>query len=199
MKAYFELQDAKRRAREKNMSLEKFRKQNLLMNKLKKTQEECQRLNDELEILEEKVKNLIQEEVKYENKIIEDLVKHSKDEYHQFSQETISLAMEINTISPKAYKLLIDKLGFPEQHVIERTVNGVIDRYPKMLTDIDKVGEIVSDYKSANAVKGTLDACLAVDALYFTPNVRINELGEIDGIDPNTEFFVGKKGVQTVY
>ena len=55
MKAYFELQDAKRRAREKNMSLEKFRKQNLLMNKLKKTQEECQRLNDELEILEEKV------------------------------------------------------------------------------------------------------------------------------------------------
>ena len=101
--------------------------------------------------------------------------------------------MEINTISPKAYKLLIDKLGFPEQHVIERTVNGVIDRYPKMLTDIDKVGEIVSDYKSANAVKGTLDACLAVDALYFTPNVRINELGEIDGIDPNTEFFVGKK------
>ena len=65
--------------------------------------------------------------MKYENKIIEGLVMHSNDKDHQFSHEIISyIAMEINTFSPKAYKLLIDKLWFPEQRVIERTVNVVI-------------------------------------------------------------------------
>ena len=62
-----------------------------------------------------------------------------------------------------------------------------------MLTDINVVGDIVSHFETTNAIEGTFDACLDVDVLYFTPNVRINELGEIDCIDPNTDFFVGKK------
>lgn len=54
---------------------------------------------------------------------------------------------------------------------------------PQMLTDCSKVKEIINHYKTVINVKKSdkLTACLAVDALYFTPEVKIDENNIIQG------------------
>ena len=141
-------------------------------------------LNDEIEKLKNEVLRLQELENERRQTILQDLLAHSDDKKGPFTSETMSLAIELRSISPKAYSILVKKLNFPKESLIEAAIKDVIGDLPSKLTSIESCGEVINTYKEKERIPKTqtIDACLAVDALYFKPDVSFTDDGEINGL-----------------
>ena len=65
---------------------------------------------------------MTQKSTENKNEILNDLIKHSLEKNAPFSSEAVSLAMEIKSVSPKAYKLLVQELNFPFEYIVNKTM-----------------------------------------------------------------------------
>lgn len=60
-------------------------------------------LNQEIEDLKKQIFDIQKAEETRQNTILSDLLQHTEDKKSPFSSETVSLAIELRSISPKAY------------------------------------------------------------------------------------------------
>ena len=138
--------------------------------------------------LEEQIQSLQSKQAVVEDDLLSDLINHTGDTKEPYTSELIALAMEIQALSPKIYSLLVKKLHFPNESYINSIINDIISDIPDNLTDIDKAAELISLYREKNELKGSdsIDACLAVDAIAFTQDVKVSADGKITGLKQET-------------
>ncbi|KAK8866224.1 hypothetical protein M9Y10_009183 [Tritrichomonas musculus] len=117
------------------------------------------------------------------NKNLLDLLNNEHKEYPFYTPETLSLSNELYSFSPKYYEILCKWMPFPAESYIKNYQEAQLRDIPKMLTDCSMVKEIINHYKTVINCKKSdkLTAFLAVDALYFTPEVKIDENNIIQG------------------
>ena len=157
------------------------RKNVLFQNQIKSLREE----NKELKELTEKQEKVAGVDARaYKNKIIQDLSDHFIGNEADFTNETYNLALQIKAISPKAYALLSKNLGFPSVSLVDAKFREAISGIPEKLTDVEKIGELINMWKEKHRISKSLviEACLAVDALYFKPDFKITEDDCISGM-----------------
>ena len=159
-----------KRERDENASLS--RSVGMLKVKLKTVQEEASQLRIDLEKSREKTPSVDD----CSNAIISDLIKHgSGDTESEYSVETINLAIQIKSISPKAYSILSQYLPFPSANHVEYLYKKSIEGIPEMLTDSERLNELVDMWKDSNRISKSenISACLSVDAIFFKPEAKI--------------------------
>jgi len=141
-------------------------------------------LNKFQELREEKNKH---EDImmKIGHPILKDLYFHSMEPNSEYSEQTFDIAMRIHAASPKAYSILAEELFFPSTNAVQYRFAKSISQFPDLLVNIENVNEIVSLYKENSALSKSesIDACLSVDAIYFTPDVTLTDEAVFTGID----------------
>lgn len=172
---------AKADAKRKKEELAETQAINLYRNKLKAAQESIKQLTEEL-----KLKNSQEPKASpsIDNEILQDLVNHADMSNDiPYSSGTLNLAMQIKSLSPKAYAILAKRLPLPTNRQIEAECKKLIGEVPDELIDISRVNEIVDLWKTKHNISKSinLSACLSVDALYFKPDARITIDNCIEG------------------
>ena len=109
------------------------------------------------------------------NVVLGDLLDKFINRCNEFRPETINLALQIKSISPKSYDLLVRNLNFPSISYIEKKFKENISNFPQKLTNINGICDIISQWKSKFDIPKSqnIRACLAVDALYFKPDFAV--------------------------
>ena len=146
-------------------------------------------LNQEIEDLKKQILDIQKAEETIQNTILSDLLQHTEDKKSPFSSETVSLAIEIRSISPKAYSILVKRLNFPKESVVDEAVNEVVGNFPSQLTSLEGCCDIINSYKEKYKIPKslTIEACLAVDALYFKPDVVYKHASLSDSTHVNSQ------------
>ena len=157
----------------------------LLKNQLASAKEENNALKQELLTLKRDIENIQERSTSLPTSIFEDLNKNRDQNQKDYLPETIALALEIKTLSPKVYSLLEKQLNFPKERYIEDIFNKTIGNLPKDLTNLECINKIVENYKKKAEISASdpIDACLAVDAICFSADVKITENCEVYGIE----------------
>ena len=161
----------------------------LLQNKLATAKEELKSIKKIIEQSEEP-----QSFVGYSvNEVLQDLLDHSNGSTIDFTNATYEVAMQIKAVSPKAYSILEKQIGFPAQSQVEAKYKAAIADIPEKLTNIERVGDMVNLWKEKSGISKSvnIDACLAVDALYFKPDFKITENDCISGTGITEELKIG--------
>ena len=190
-----------RQLKQEEKAQKKEKKQTVLFkNKIKCLEDEKQRLIHTINELHEQIEALTAQKEEKENIILQDLLLHHTNRSAQYSAELLSLAIELKTISPKAYKVLTQRLPFPKSSKVEQTMNEIVEDIPQQLQNLEQIDSIVDLYKDKHHIqisnKNKLQCCLAVDALYFTPEVKFKEDGEIEGIQfSEVNYSISKKAL----
>ena len=106
-----------------------------------------------------------------QNVILDDLVRNC----NEYRPETINLALQIKSISSKAYELLSNNLNFPTTSYIDKKFKESIADIPQKITNIYDIGDIINLWKDKFGISKSqeIKACLAVDALYFKADFKI--------------------------
>ena len=167
----------------------KIHKETLSKNISSSLQAENCALKQELINLKKELFNLKSQMEETTHSILQDLTNHTADKRIEYSSETLALAMEILAISPKAYSILSKKLNFPNSKTVEEKYRQIIGNFPEKLTNISEINNIVNNYREKCGIeKGkSIAACLSVDAICFSPDVKISQESEIFGIEFNEE------------
>ena len=162
------LLDGKKRYEQNRAQRIQKQRSNLLKNKLtfeqKKNKELSERCNDLVEELEKS---------------------QSENLFNGVDQEEILLiSLQINTYSPISYSLLSIKLPFPPKSRIDKITRELTDKIPDQLRNLGNLNQIIGIWKENNRIPKsmTIHSCLAVDAIYFTPNVEISKDSVINGM-----------------
>ena len=172
----------------KQVEKQNLQKGTLYQNLYNKLKTDYQQLQDDFKNLQKEVENLRKHEEMKAGIILQDLLDHIENKAAPYSSELISLAMEIKSISSKAYSLLVNKMNFPKETLINQILNDVIKDIPSNLTNLDKCTEMIDLFRENNKLKKseTIEVCLAVDAVAFTPEMQITSNGEVKGVNPLT-------------
>ncbi len=187
------LQEAKKKSAEKNALRIEKQKGNLFKNKFNAEKQKNQQLQYNFDNY--KIKS---EKESVNDGIIGDLIAHSNSDSKKkpFSEEILELSSKIHSISPSAYQCLAEKLPFPSESYIQEMNHKITSNISALFQNVDKIPEIVDIWKSKSGINKSLTiyACLSVDALFFTPNIQINENSIFEGIvlDEKDELFVSK-------
>ena len=172
----------------KQVEKQNLQKGTLYQNLYNKLKTDYQQLQDDFKNLQKEVENLRKHEEMKAGIILQDLLDHIENKAAPYSSELISLAMEIKSLSSKAYSLLVNKMNFPKETLINQILNDVIKDIPSNLTNLDKCTEMIDLFRENNKLKKseTIEVCLAVDAVAFTPEMQITSNGEVKGVNPLT-------------
>ena len=157
---------------------------NLVKNQLANSRATIAAISKELDELKSALSTTTPNSNDVSDPILKDLLNTEQKEA-DFSEETYSLAIEIHSVSPKAYKVLEERLHFPSERQVIYQKDKILGNFPKDLTDITSLEKISNIYRDKNEIPRSqgLDACLAVDAICFTPDVKITEDSQIYGIE----------------
>lgn len=73
----------------------------------------------------------------------------------------------------------------PARMSSKKKYEEIISGFPEKLTNLKHINDIVNTFKKMSLISLStkIDACLAVDAIYFTPDVTISEDSTIKGIN----------------
>ena len=170
---------AKEAKRIQKMDEKEKRARVLLQNQLNVVKEELNSLKKSL-IDSPKIEN---QPTLINHVVIQDLIDHLNGSKDDFTNETYNLAMQIKAISPKAYAILASNMRFPTLSRVDMKFKAAIADIPQKLTDTECIGELVNMWKEKHGISKSenIDACLAVDALYFKPDFKISENDCISG------------------
>ena len=179
------LADYRAEKRKQNDEMLKKKREVFSSNLTKKLRQDYHDLQNEVEKLKMELQTIKEGSSNPDDVILNDLLLHSQSKNEQYSPELLSLAMEIQTIAPKAYSKLVKRLHFPNEKVINRTIEEIVGDLPGSLTNIENAGTLIDMFRSRNNINKSqnVDVCLAVDALTFTPDVQIKPNGEIIGMN----------------
>ena len=176
---------ARQKTREKKLAKAEEQRAQLTSNLLKAAQEEIKALQKELCILREQHNETPQccNDLN-EDKILNDIIVHKHNADAPYSDEMMALAMEVQATSRKAYSLLVKKLAFPKERDIEFKIRDTVADIPDYLCNLENAKDIMTLYKKNNNIPQgkSIEACIAVDAIYFTPEVKFTRDGDITGI-----------------
>ena len=116
--------------------------------------------------------------------IVADLVRHILKIGKDFDKKTYQFASSIHIFSPKLHKLMVKEIGLPSQCKCEKFQHLSEMIISNFYLDQSKIGEIIHQYKIDNKLlqHEELHCCLSVDALFFTPEVKISPKNEINGM-----------------
>ena len=111
------------------------------------------------------------------------IIRHEGNCEEPFSEETMNLAIQIKSISPKAYAVLTRGLPFPSSGQVDSVYKKMIETVPDEFIDISRVNDLVDTWKNKHNISKSINisACLSVDALYFKPDAKITVDNYIDG------------------
>ena len=177
------LAEARKKAKAIREARSEEKRSTVLSNMIRKTRELNKTLSSELEMLTKELDDYKAKEEAVNDAIIQDIIIHKTDAKAEYSDELISLAAEIKSISPKAYNLLIKRLHFPKEKFIDNKTKEIISDLPEQLVSIDKAAEVMNNYRETNKIKKSapIQACIAVDAIYFDPEVKFCKNGFVEG------------------
>ncbi len=181
-----QLQKARQKKSEKNEAKEEVSKEKRLI----LLQNKVDHLEKENKILKQKLnsqRNADIDEILEQNVILDDLINHAPHKNNkkiEYCAETINLSLQIQSVSPKAYELLSNYLFFPTKSYIKAKFRESLSDIPRILTDINEVGDVINLWKEKNHIPKSLEikACLAVDAIFFKPEFKITVENAISGL-----------------
>ena len=129
------------------------------------------------------------------NNILKDLYKLYFDKDSGFfSIDIFQMCCDIYKSSAESYNILKKYIQFlPSKIEIEKFLNENTPNIPENITNVQKIPKIIVEYKKENKILSTqkIFCCLAVDALFFKPDVQIDSNGIVSGM--NKEYELGKK------
>ena len=164
------MNEARMKSRLKSEALARVQELNLYKNQLGTLKQRIEELEKEISQKEDTKQDYL-----IENPILNDLLNNHSGEY---APETYNLCLQVNSLSTKIYSLLVQYINFPPKAHIEDVFQRTIDDIPRELTTLTEINSLVDLWKAKFFIpKGEkIDACLAVDALYFDPEVKITKL-----------------------
>ena len=117
------------------------------------------------------------------NPILKDLLERSASG-GEFSSETIEFASTILSMSPQCYKFIKKRIELPSEYICNKYNEECFEKLPHNLQTLEESNEVISNWKDKNNIAGSdkINACLAVDALYFTTDVTIDDNLTISGM-----------------
>ncbi|KAK8841703.1 hypothetical protein M9Y10_015781 [Tritrichomonas musculus] len=162
---------------------------------------------DKAQKLEKQRSNLLRNRLSYEQKRNKELSQNNHDLKEELEiakntnnmadqEEILQISLEINALNPHCYSILSDRLSFPPKSRIDRITREITNKIPEQLRGLQNLSKIVDIYKEHNHISksNTIHACLAVDAIYFSPNVVLNKNSTFDGLifDKDDEILISK-------
>ena len=160
---------------------------NLLKNKLSFEQKKNKELSQRCDYLEEELEKSQNEN--FFNGVDQD--------------EILQMSLQINSYSSISYSLLASKLPFPPKSRVDKITHEITNKIPSQLRNLGNLSNIIDIWKENNRIPKslTIHACLAVDAIYFTPNVEISKDSVINGMifSKDDEILISKNIFKTFY
>ena len=160
---------------------------------LKKRIEELEDENDRLTELNDELNCLIDEffddEPNKNDFIIYDIFRVYSEKSSNYSEDLIKMCTELIDISEPAYKALLKYIPvLPGIDYIKNLRKDKFFDFSESLLDLKKLPEMLIRYKTDNNIIGQdkLYCALAVDALYFRPDIKINQKG-VQGFSKDIE------------
>lgn len=152
----------------------------ILKNKIKELEKFNEFLTKLASKYDELLNSLFEEKIDENDKIIYDIFKCYVESKHEHSQEIIDMCMEISNFSVNAYNALKKYLPIlPDIEYLENLKKDSEQNFFECLLDVKKIPEMIVNYKRENSIISTskLYCCLAVDALYFKPDIKVGPNG----------------------
>ena len=104
------------------------------------------------------------------------------------------MCFQIFEESKKSYEILFENIPLlPSAKEIETNLRLATKQFSENVSDLDKIATIISDFKQKFQINNVTKVygSLAVDALFFKPDVRISKDGEATGMI--STYNVGRK------
>lgn len=109
-----------------------------------------------------------------------------KQDFKEFleSEKVMEVSMQVDSLSPISYSLLANNLNFPPKSRIDAMLNEIKKQIPNLLTSISGIPQIIDNWKERSQISKsiTIYGCLAVDAIYFTPQIEVNQDSIFEGL-----------------
>jgi len=123
--------------------------------------------------------------VEISREILKDLQKHAINIDEEYCESTIDLALRIHSVSARAYPILVEELYFPSINIVRYRFEKSISIFPEKLVHFENLYDVVQIYKEKTGISKSnpMDACLSVDAIYFTSDISITNEFIFTGID----------------
>ncbi|KAK8899063.1 hypothetical protein M9Y10_001362 [Tritrichomonas musculus] len=176
-----------------------------LCSTIKDLKDEKRNLQSQINLLSKKSNDVYQElasesdyfyemmnQLKEKFPVLTDLVLYALKMKKQYDDFTFVFANSIKTSSPKIYNMLIEKLGFPSTYKCDKYTPPINTGIAEYYLDDSRIPEIIQKWKKQNNLKShdEIQACLSVDALFFTPDIHITYENEVSGM------LLNKKDIQ---
>ena len=117
-----------------------------------------------------------------------------KEKTDDFSDNVYQMCNDICESSIESYKILCQYIPeLPSIENIREKYPESIQNFEEDLIDLDKLSNIIKFYKEENKIvnKEKIYGCLAVDALFFKPDIKIDRNGIVYGMNENIELSKG--------
>ena len=118
------------------------------------------------------------------NNIISDFLHLYLEGFDKCTDEIYKMLIDVFKSSPASYEVLRKYFTFilPIQKV-EEFQNKKVPNFPETLTNMEKIHETIRFFKEENDInsKQKIYASLAVDALFFKPDIKITSKGIVSG------------------
>lgn len=168
-----------------------------LCSTIKDLKDEKRNLQSQINLLSKKRNDVYQEltsesdyfyeimnQLKEKFHVLTDLVLYSLKMNKQYDDYTYVFANSIKSSSHKIYNMLIEKLGFPSIYKCDKYTPPIITGIAEYYFDDSRIPEIIQKWKKQNNLisHDEIQACLSVDALFFTPDIQITYENEVSGM-----------------
>lgn len=180
--------------RAKQSTINQNRTKNLVDNSTQKLRKENAELKNEIKDLKahidfltkltgkynELLDGLFDESSEEDDRIIYDLFRCYVDSESDFSSNIIDMCMEINDSSADAYNIVKKYITvLPDSKFLDELRIEKMPNFAECLLDVNKIPEMIINYRRENSLIGTtkLYCCLAVDALFFRPDISVGPNG----------------------
>ena len=105
-----------------------------------------------------------------------------KNNGRRYTMTTLVFAFGILSIGGiTVYNFIRSNLPLPSLNTVRNHFNTYSTKIKENLVDINSIEDIILNYKKENNITGKLKVVLAVDAISFTPVVKITDQGFIHG------------------
>ncbi|KAK8840711.1 hypothetical protein M9Y10_030487 [Tritrichomonas musculus] len=109
-----------------------------------------------------------------------------KQDFKEFleSEKVMEVSMQVGSLSSISYSLLANNLNFPPKSRINAMLNEIKKQIPNLLTSISGIPQIIDNWKERSQISKsiTIYGYLAVDAIYFTRQIEVNQDSIFEGL-----------------
>lgn len=145
--------------------------------KIKELEDEIDSLTEANDDLNNLIDGFFDNEPNKNDSIIYDIFRVYAEKSSYYSDDLIKMCTELLDISEPAYKTILKYIPFlPSIDFIQKLRKEKYSNFSEVLLNLEKLPGLLVQYKMENGIVGQdkLYCALAVDALYFRPDIKIS-------------------------